>query len=128
RERVAGLAGMRALPGVAIADADAVERLQAAQEADAGCVRRRVEVAGQDHVSVPFVDELLDPAGGRDRLELALELELQLPRRQVVTKSSGPTGAGASISAISVVAGNPAVRGVSCWSSSRTRSDGRRLA
>src|SRR5437016_7751988 len=45
------LAGMAAVPGVGVADAEIVERLQAAEEADAGRLAHGVEVAGEDGVA-----------------------------------------------------------------------------
>jgi hypothetical protein len=50
RERVAGVSGMNALPGVPLADALVTQGLQAAPETHAGRVGGGVEVSGQDHV------------------------------------------------------------------------------
>jgi hypothetical protein len=60
------------------------ERLKAPQEADACGLGSGVEVAGQDHVHRPLADDRLDRLNGRGGLQLALELVLRLPRRQVV--------------------------------------------
>src|SRR5215203_6565092 len=75
-EAVAGLPGVGASPGVAVADAQAAQGLQTAPEAHAGCLRGGVEVAGQDHVmwAVFFGDLLYEPPD-YSRLQLTFVLE-----------------------------------------------------
>ena len=81
---------MDRLPGVAVGDARAAERLEPPQEADARRLRHGVEVAGEDDVAPPLGDELLDELRRRDRLQLTFVLELRLPRRQVVDEQDRP--------------------------------------
>ena len=80
------LAGMAAVPGVGVADAEIVERLQAAEEADAGRLAHGVVGRRRGWRGLGRGDELLDLARRGDGLQLALALELPLPRRQVVDK------------------------------------------
>src|SRR5215216_804383 len=85
RERVTGIDGVGALPGVPGADARVTQGLQPAPEAHASRVGGSVEVAGQDHVAyLPLAQQTLYEARGRHSLQLALVLEAQLPRGVMV--------------------------------------------
>lgn len=71
---------MSSFPGIAVADAYAVERLSTGPEPQACGIRVDVKVAGHDDVA----GELLKAAGGLHRLLLALGLLLGLPAREAV--------------------------------------------
>ena len=66
-----------------------LQRLAAGEEAHACRVRIGGEVAGEDDVGIETAGELLEDTRRRDRLQLALALELQLPVRHVVRKQQG---------------------------------------
>src|SRR5438876_7258405 len=85
RGGLAGLARMDALPRVAIADARAVQRLAARDEADVRGVGVGGEVARENDVDVSLADQLLEEAHRREGLQLALALKL--PARDVVREA-----------------------------------------
>jgi hypothetical protein len=72
---VAGLAGVRALPGVAVTDARVFERSPAGPETDTGGVRIGVEVSADDHMAITA--PLLHRHRGGHGLQLALALEVE---------------------------------------------------
>src|SRR5207248_774235 len=72
RERVPGVAGVHALPGVAIADARAAERLPPCPEARARGLGVSVEVGGDDYVPRSVGGQLVEEACRGDCLKLAL--------------------------------------------------------
>src|SRR5215203_3094293 len=80
-EAVAGLPGVGASPGVAVADAQAAQGLQTAPKAHACRLWGGVEVAGQDHVPEDgaILGDLLHEPPDDNRLQLALVLVGELP-------------------------------------------------
>src|SRR5579872_6781665 len=78
-EGMAGIAGIRTLPGVPVADACAVQGLPARPEAHAGCAGIGIEITGQRHMLAAAANEFLHEARCGDGLSLALIFEIQLP-------------------------------------------------
>ena len=78
-----GLVGMDAPPGVAVADAESVQRLATGPEPQACSDRIGIEVARHHGVA----GQLFEATRGLDGLALALQLLLRLPARKVVEEA-----------------------------------------
>jgi hypothetical protein len=122
------IVGVLRIPCVSVAHADTAQGLEATPEPDAGRLRRRILVSGQDHVNAARGNEVLDESGDSHGLQLAFVFEAGLKVRLVVHEQQRLDLSGVWISAASVTRLNKAVRGLRSRSISCTFRNGQRLA